>query len=297
MSTASSAVGQAVQDAAAEHSAPVEQAVAPTDQADQPNEQQPPVEEKGADTAPSPEESVELLGEDEWQRLQKDPKALRKALNKAATAKFQELARERESLKPLQQLAESLQTDPQATLRTLASQYGLTLAEAKQAVEEAQQQQGASVIDALRQSLGPDLGFVADALAPVLGKVDLVEQELRQQQAAAAKREDDALMAEFKAKHPDWNKHAFQIAKLIQEFPPPGNRPSAKYLDHIMRLAKPDVSEAEAIQRYQERVKAASAKAETSASGVPAQRVARKAPENLTVRQAMEDAAQGIIYE
>src|SRR6185503_15423377 len=96
-----------------------DQAPAPVEQA-KPADATPPPEEKGPEAAPAQEPSDELLPQEEWDKLQNDPKALRKALNTRFTEKTQELAEQRKQLEPWMGFKEAYEADPQGTVRKLA---------------------------------------------------------------------------------------------------------------------------------------------------------------------------------
>src|SRR5687767_13796084 len=83
--------------------------------------------ESTEETEETTEESIELLGKDRFEALKNDPVALSKELNKAATTKFQELAKERKSLKPYSEFIAALDENPQAAVTALAKSLGLKI--------------------------------------------------------------------------------------------------------------------------------------------------------------------------
>jgi hypothetical protein len=97
-------------------------------------------EQQGPETADadsdSESDSVELIGQDRFDALKSNPEALRKELNRAATKKFQQLAKQREELEPYADLIKGLDEDPHGTVEALARQLGINLSGPPAKVEQ-----------------------------------------------------------------------------------------------------------------------------------------------------------------
>jgi len=295
-----------------------DQAPVKTDQAEAAKQT---VEEKGKEPAQPVEGSEDLLPQEEWDKLQKDPKALRAALNKAFTEKTQKLSEERksvesqrEALEQYQQLNEQWQSDPRGVIQALAKQAGIDLPSVETQVQA--KSAAKSMVDELKESLGPDLEFLAERLAKPLESIILrtAHQAVApiQQKAAAIERQQiekdvDTDLARMTEKYPDWKKHEPQMLKLGQVLQPAKDPATGKYpttMEHLERLyllSTMDVREAEATKKAIERMNKSMEKSETSEGGVAANRVAKSAPKsgnlNETFDQAWKDARAGIRYE
>jgi len=295
-----------------------DQAPEKTDQAESATQT---AEEKGTEPAQPTEGSEDLLPQEEWDKLQNDPKALRAALNKAFTEKTQKLSEEKktfesqkEALGQYQHLIERWNANPKEVVQALAKQAGVdipsveTKAEAKSAAK--------SLTDELKESLGPEFEFLAERLAPGLERailkvagqtVEPIRQQAKALEAQQASKDVEVDMQRMTEKHPDWKKYEGKMYELGQELLPAKNPKTGKYptaLEHMERLyllATMDVREAEAAKKAVKRIGEAAEKSESSEGGVSPSRVAKSAPKsgnfNEKFDNAFADARQGVRYE
>lgn len=277
-----------------------------------------PVEEKETELAQPPEGSEELLSQEEYDKLRDKPEELRKALNKAFTQKTQALAEQRKALEPYQALVESLQEDPQATVRALAEKLGIQLAEVETKTEA--KEAASELLADLKQSLGPDLEFLADRLAPALERITLklagqavskeiepLKQQTEAMQQQAVAEQIDANLELFTKKHPDWKKHEAKMTEIGSRLHPAPDPTTGKpptwmeYMEDLYYLATKDVREGDIAKKIVERMKESAEKSETSEGGVAGSRVTKAAPKGKTFNEAFDqswkDAQAGIVYE
>jgi hypothetical protein len=307
----STAIDEAAMKAAGEQSEKIEAPADADGGADRPTQQP---EEKGAEAAPAQEPSEQLLSTEEYDKLKKDPDELIKATNRAFTRKTQELAEMRKQLEPFQELANAFESDPKATINTLAQQYGLAVQEIQQAETKKEAHAAATnLTERLKSKLDPELHFLADQMGTALEEAfaekmsEFAQKEvapLKQQQEAAlldsAKKSTEATMQAFSAKHPGWEKHEKAMVALSSRLKPEGMAES-EYLETLFYLATKDQSEAEKTKQVLGRMEKSAAKSEPKDSGVNANRVAKAAPKFASISEAFDqsaaDARAGIFYE
>lgn len=328
-STLSSQIDAAFAAAGSEHSGEPERApdaAAATETAAEAETQTP--DEAQAQPPATDGADDEILSPQEVAKLKGDPAALDKAYKAAYTRKTQALAEER---KQLQQLTESLQTDPEGTLRAIAEQYGVKLPAlpAAPTPEQTATQQAVDEIAAFaEQNFGPEVAKPLVALAEMMTRREVQktieplraqqqEQQavLDRQKAEAARAANQALLKEFSVKHPGWEKHDDRMSDIMSKFqpvPPAGKKLSEmseeeslemrrNFLESVYYLATRDISEAEKTKAVQAKMVAAAKKADSPDSGVPPQRVAKAAPKfdsvNAAIEQSFKDATEGVLYE
>lgn len=291
--TAVPSFDQAFDAAVAQHSEPAVEPVEPATQ-DEPSET--PAEETGAEPA-LPEESSEeeLLSEDEYDALKDNPKALRKALNRAYT-------QSRQRMKPYENLIKAFEADPDGTLQKLAESRGMSIQRPGQATEPNAQEQ---TVDLLKRSLGPELEFLADKLAPafdtlVQRSIDPVRDSVLEQGAI---REVDGALANLSAKHTDWKDYEPEMSRLGAIFQPgigPDGRPTStqeEYLENLYFLATRTRSNAQQTKKVVQRLQASAKNAENPDSGVASNKVAPRPSGKPTLREAFEAAKAGTRWE
>ena len=271
------------------------------------------VEEKPSEAA-QPEGSEELLPQEEYDKLRKDPEALRKALHTAFTQKTQALAEQRKALEPYQELIERFQTDPQGTVKALAEQVGIKLeqVETKQEVRDATSE----VVAELKKDLGPDLEFLAERLAPALERmisrqagqaiskeVEPLKQQAQKMQEETVTQQIDANLKMFTEKHPDWKKHEAEMTKIGARFQPVANGKESwmEYMETLYFLATKDGREGDIAKKTVERMKASAEKSETSEGGVSGSKVTKAAPKGGSFDESFDrswsDAVAGVTYD
>lgn len=203
-----------------------------------------------ADQPPSSTESPEqLLTPEEVAKLSPEQQVTLKRMNKAFTQKTQALATERKSIEQYQQLIHAFETNPTETLKILSKHYGLPVTETPAVAEAQVQSMTDSVLTELRESLGPELSFLADKLTPafdklarhvaesvISAKVKPIEEAQQQQIAETAAKQTEAVLSNFTAKHPGWDKHEAKMAEIGQKLTPNG-MDEVEYLETLYALA------------------------------------------------------------
>lgn len=198
------------------------------------------------------DESVELLEQGEFDKLKGDPAALRKALNTAATKKFQQLSAERKELEPYRAFIGALQDTPVDAIVAVAKQFGLTVSGHTKTEKEAErvvENLSTRITAAVKKSLGPDYEDLADKLGgaihdamqlavPEMTKAttERVDQVIND----AAAREAETAMKQFAEKHPDWKKHEEAMTELSKRMPPGEGISEADYLENLYLLVTRD---------------------------------------------------------
>ena len=262
-------------------------------------------------TAEAPEGEAaepELLSKEEEAALLKNPataKAL-KEMKAALTRKTMALADERRALAPLQEFSEKFQADPKGTLKALMDHTGIRLDEpapttqaqtkTDKAVEllkswgftdEQAAQQAPALRDLIKESAN-------EAITPIRKEQEQLLQE-------SVQRETKAIIEQFEKRHPDYKKHEAALSKVMKLVSPNGDISEMDYLENCWKIATFDIREADQTKKVLEKVTAAAKKSESSAPGVPAQRVSKAAPKfeslNDAIDRCAEDASQGIVYE
>jgi hypothetical protein len=208
-------------------------------------------------------------------------KEIYNGMQAAYTKKTQQISAEKKKIEAYNQFM----ANPQATIKQLASQYGLTIA---QATNLAQGQP----VDA-----APDFNNwepqtwqeVADKLTPavrrqvteeLMGKMQPVFKELQETKKNSYKKILDDL-------DPNWKTYEADMVELLQAHPSLSNDPAALY-----RLAVPEeIKQAKAVQAALQKLKTqASASAATPAQ--PAESKSAKPKKGLSIQEAWAIAKQ-----
>lgn len=236
-------------------------------QADQADDSGSGVEDKGesastdTDTAETETESIELLGQETFDKLKGDPAALHKELNRAATKKFQSLAAERKELEPYKEFISELQSDPVAAITAVAEQLGIKIekpAATKGSPEAIAEDIGSKIVAAITANLGPEYEDLADKIGkgvhealklavpeltkPLKESTDQIIQD-------SALREANAELEAFTKKHPDWQKHEEAMQAIAAEMPPGKGMTTQKYLENLYFLATRDAQTGEGVKK------------------------------------------------
>ena len=282
---------------------------APPKQADAAIETKTPVEKTGAESAPLSEDSEELLDSKTYEKLKADPEKLRKELNRAWTQKTQALSEQRKALEPHLELFRALEENPEETIRKLAEERGLTIAEAK---KEEVREAVSPVATELRQVFGPGLEDLADRLAPVLERViaeriEPIKRQTDEVVSNAVIEEVNRNIELFTKEHSDWKKFEPEMMKISTWLQPAkqtnGKYPTtAQYMEALYHLATKDARKGDIVKETVERMAHAAAKSETAGSGVAQNRVAKSTPASrgsfdADFEEAAKDASEGILYE
>lgn len=328
---------EAFQSAKKKHSAPAEQAAPTKASTEDTQETGTPLAEK-AEAAAQPADTAKpvatgLISDAEFTALQKthadDPAALRKALEGAFTKKTQALADERrtlERLAPYQDLIDAYESDPAAVVRTLAEQNGIKLVDdgdekaAAASGDETTATAVETVLEDFKASLGPDLEYLADGLAPAITKlverltqstVEKTVAPLKKQQAAILNRDATAqselVMESFGKDHPDWKDHEPAMLKLSQKLQPNGMS-EVEYLGHLYKLVTHDSREqardtdiekkvAERVKATVEKMTKGAASSETRTDDTPDSQVRKRPTGSPTFAEAHAAAKRGERWE
>lgn len=236
-----------------------------------------PPAEQSAQVPDQPVASTEdqLLSEEELGKYT-DPKEAYKAMQKAFTQKTQKLSEARK-------LSEAYQRDPIGFAKAVARHHGLSLVEPQAAPPEA---------DVLAQALAPHIG--QDQAAAVKQYISqAIERTVQPLYAKAALSESQAVLENFKAKHPDFEQVEPQMAQLGQEFfggSIPASLDQNKVLDALYKLATYDRKSAAQTKAVVDRINNAVASAEPQTQGVAPSRVAPSAPAYKTPSEGFEAA-------
>jgi len=243
--------------------------------------------------APQGEGEEELLSSEELEALKDNPKALRKALNRAYTQKTQALAEQR-------RFAEAFRTDPQGTLRRVAAALGMrvTAPESKEQVDEIH----ATLVDTFGEEIAGKFRPVMDKL--IKQAVEAQVQPLRQAQeqvlSQAATTQSQTVLKAFGEKYPDWKKHEKAMLEHAKKIVPSGNggMTEFEYLEILYHQATRKSSEAETTKKVVDRLTKGAKKTDKPTRGAPASKVASTSSGRVpTFEEAFEAAKRGELLE
>jgi len=315
---APTSIQHAYAEAKTEHSTPVERAEPSGQSPDtvaSPSPDDPPVADPAQEAATDPvaSSSPDLISEAELSALQQthadDPAALAKALKGRYTQKTQALAEERKAVAEIARHADFLrayQADPEGTIRAEAERLGIPVGSSQpvQQMEDAVATADTWMAD-FRTQLGPDLSFLADALAPAVQRmaeqiaqrtVESTVAPLKQAQTVlvekAAREQSEAMLQAFTAKHPDWKTHEAAMMGIANRVSPKPGMAEAEYLDLLYNVATLDHQKAMAAQAAIERMTKAARTAEPRTDGFSDAKVDVASPKNLSIREAFAAAKQ-----
>jgi hypothetical protein len=250
-------------------------------------------------------ESIELLGQEQFDRLKNDPIALRKELNRAATQKFQEIARYKKVLRPYVNLISGLDSDPVNTVAQLAQQMGLTVAKAQPKTEQETQQVatdiGQQITDHVKEALGPEYEDFAARLGPALHQVaQLVAQKTteplinRQNELImeTAVRESKSALDSLGKRHPDWKRYEDRMTQISQRLLPNG-MDEHEYLDTLYTLASRDGAEGDRTKKIVNRINKSTSSESDGSRAVDQSYVTRTPSKPPTFAEAAAAALRG----
>lgn len=221
------------------------------------------------EAAPSEQSAASLLSDEEFAALRHDPVALRNAYERAARASQD--PRERA-------LIDGLRENPQATIRAIAQHLGMTVSEAQEAIEQAQEGQTSPAPSPLANLQLPDdlakefnevLGDtdLASRLTPAIAKLvdhvvrstfgkDLsaIQTDLQTRQNEAAVRSVEAAQEAFFTKNPEARAARAELDKLAEMIQPADSMGLEEYLDmlygvYLHRSGRASTVAAERLQR------------------------------------------------
>jgi hypothetical protein len=258
-------------------------------------------------------ENNELLTKEEVATLSKEAQANYKKMQKAFTTKTQKLAADRkevERLKKYQEIIDSFETDPEGTVKKLASQYGVTLEAPKKEPSQTKQDELNEMQAELRQLLGEENEQLADGLFHIFNKrleaqgntlkTVSERQEIAIREAVAASTESD--LKTFEQKHPDFKAHEKVMLELSKKWMP---NPSSslevdEYLETLYEMATARASKtatkAQQTKEVLDRINKAAASSETKDSVVSENKITPVKPKRPTMEEAFEAAKKGITW-
>lgn len=269
-----------------------------------------------------------LISPEEFTALQtkhaKDPVALVKALEGAFTKKTQALATKVKSVERLEQyepLLDAYEQDPAAVIRLLAEEHGIELvakgtAPAKEPAASETTTAVDTMLDEFRETLGPELEYLADGLAPAITKlvekltaktVQAATKPLEEAQKTllnkAANEATETVMSTFGTKHPDWKDHEPAMMALAGKIEPKGMT-EIEFLEHLYQVATRDAWEkdkdtqvAEATKKALAKIAKGAATTETHQVATPESQVRKAPPETPSFSEAYEAAKRGERWE
>lgn len=256
------------------------------------------------------ESSIELIGQEQFDKLKDDPAALRTELNKAATKKFQQLSAARKELEPYRAFIKALDDKPVEAITAVAKQFGLKV-EGHTTTEKETSRVVESLADkitaAVKKSLGPDYDDLSDKLGaamhdalqlavPEITKAST--QKLDQVINDTAAREAKTALDQFAAKYPDWKKHEAAMTELGAKMPPGEGISEVEYLENLYRLVTMEAKTGDGIKKVvQKMVKNAKAGGNGKDTTVDDKNVSKTPPKRPTFQEAAAAARRGERWE
>lgn len=242
----------------------------------------------------------EVISQKEFDRLKDNPEALRQALNKGATKKFQQLAATRKELEPWSDFAASYAKNPRAAALALAQGLGLEVKapRTEQESEKAVKSMADQIREKVKNALGPEYEDIADKMSAAITDaaslmVDEAVRPLKEGQesliAETAQREASQALVDLGKRHPDWRKHETKMFDLSRKLLPQEGMSEADYLDSLYTLATAEGKEGDAVKKAAKRM-GASAKKAAGERTIPSSSVS-KSPAGRTPTWAEAAAA------
>ena len=238
------------------------------------------------------QEEVSLLSDEEYTALEANPKALRKALQRAYTQRMQTAAQ-------AVRVMEALTKDPVTTIKQMAMLAGLR-------VQEPENKQELDEIHAsLEAVLGPEL---AGQIKPVFEKLAeriaekttapikaAQERQLRE----AADNQTKMVLDQFNKKHPDWKKHEKAMMDIAGKLNANVNSgiTQAEYTEFLYTLATAGEKSGDAAEEIVARVNENAGKTPGAGRGAPPKKVASGSGKAMSIREALQAAMRGEVVE
>jgi hypothetical protein len=196
--------------------------------------------------AESGESEEQFISDEDFEKLQDDPAALRKHFQKVFTQKTQQY-------KPGYRLLQAL-SDPERrslVLTELAKHSGFKLSKAEaEAVESAEPDPMEDLRSTFVQVLGEDAaGKALSAIERLVeGRLGPLKEAAKIEAVKRASAENEAAITTLTQKYPDWRKHEKGMIAVSQRLRPEGiNR--VEYLEVLYTIASSQTSMAEAINK------------------------------------------------
>jgi hypothetical protein len=243
-----------------------------------------------------------LLSPEDEATLDDAGKATYKKMQKAYTQKTQKLAselKEVEEIKAYKDIIKSFQADPKGTIQRLATEQGLTLAEAAKQ-ETAKVEVSADMKTKLRSLLGEGNEELADGLANVFAdelgqRVKPIEERQTEALRKAATEAADSDLKAFEKAHPDFKKYEPEMRELSMKLQPAAGAQMdvGEYLETLYKIASLKDTETSQTKKVLDRINKAAASSEPQGEAVPTSKVTPAAPKRPTIEQAFEAAKRG----
>jgi hypothetical protein len=261
--------------------------------------------------ADAPAETDELLSDEEVATLDVNGQANYKKMQKAFTEKTQKLAAERKEMEAYRDLIKSYQTDPKETIKKLAQQHGLSLAEAAQLVKQepvkVTPEESEVTRTQLRQLLGEGNEELADGLAKIIdsraeqiagSRVKPIEDRQADITRRAAQEAADADLKAFEKSHPDFKTYEPAMRELSTKIQPAegAKMDVSEYLEMLYKVASLKDSEATQTKKVIDRINKAASSSESKESAIPTNKVTPARPKAPTLEEAFEAAKKGIAW-
>ena len=274
------------------------------------------------DTTSSPSTTeIELLSQADYDTVKDDPVALRKALNRAATQKFQEVAGLRKTLEPWKPIIDGLSSEnPLNTLEVIGRQLGYRIVPANQQ-DVTQPVVPAQPQIPVREQLTHELKAALDdyglgGAAPALvGVVEKLAEQIAQSQvkplqehtnrllSTHQQQEASQLMSRFEQRHPDWKAHEAKIVELSKSIRQATNEygqplmTDDDYLDQLYYIANREGNVQSEVAKRIQRMQDSARAVEPQTTTVSNDKLSRKAPSGATFRDAVEAAKRGETWQ
>lgn len=249
---------------------------------------------------------IDLIGQDRFDALKGDPAALRKELNRAATKKFQQLAKSQQILAPYVDLVKALDANPREAITAMAKQFGIELAGTGKTTEQVTETLDQRVSALVKASLGEEYGDLADKLGPTIQQIaQLVAEEqgrATQDQLEtviqdSALREANAAIATFAKAHPDWEKHEEAMAELSKRLPPGEGMEEGEYLEILYSIVTKDKATGDGVKKVINRVAKSAENSDGRDTSVSGQHVAVTPGKPPSFAEAAAAAKRGERFE
>lgn len=238
----------------------------------------------------------DVLPKEEYLKVKDDPKALRKALNRAYTQKTQGFANEKKFI-------DALRADPRGTLAQLAKELGYDLAEGNKgkapepdALAAVEAEMTAEYGEAFAKKMVSGIRKAAEHIAEQ--KLGPLTQSVRAQQVLNAHQRVTSVIEQFTEKYPNWREHEAAMVELGKTIQPAGGMASYEYMENLYKIVTYGNAEGEGAKKAIQRMtKAAGAGEGGDKSGVPGDRVSNRPTGKVSLRQAAKDAVRGVRYD
>lgn len=243
-----------------------------------------------------------LLTEEQISKLDDAGRKAYKEMQRAWTQKTQSLSALRKQLEQHQDLIEDLRSNPKETLRRLAREQGMDLAEPQK--PEPAEKPEKKLLEGLRERLGPDLEFIADALEPIIQDLQSTKQDLQstktQQSEIIMKTaldEAQSVLEDFGKDHPDWKDYEGEMTVLSHKLDPKGMT-ETEYLDLLYKVVTSGKEVTKQVgketKNIVEKMRAAAKAAESPQAGVAESKIQSSPNKLLTVDEAFAEAVEEV---